>query len=188
MAVFSITKFLFDNHTLILFTNAAFIACHFSGSTACSFIVRALWHCHHGLIAELIHSPESKRIQPYTLYPFRQSGKVINLLGRCCLPLGHAWVSSGAFTVVQIYHQSSKALNNKLVWDRHKTISRANNVPGMQFSWGSKLPFEGINPAVLCTAQLIGTLNKCAQDNIKWGYTPYRAWVECCPQLNEYNL
>ena len=38
-----------------------------------------------------------------------QSGKVINLLTWCCIPLGHQWVSNSAYIVVQISQSKQKS-------------------------------------------------------------------------------
>ena len=68
-------------------------------NSVCSSMVRAQQHCHDGLIADV--APELNRIQLSAICRCRQSGKVIYLLARHCLPLGHPLASSGTCAVVQ---------------------------------------------------------------------------------------
>ena len=62
-------------------------------------------------------APELNRIQLSAICRGGQSGKVIDLLAWCCLPLGHLSAASGACAVEQI--SSSKRQCGKLVWNQH---------------------------------------------------------------------
>ena len=69
--------------------------------TACRFMVyKSQRPCHFGLSLSGI-APELNR-SLYVICCGGQSGKVIDLLARRCLPLGHPSAASGACAVVQI--------------------------------------------------------------------------------------
>ena len=88
-------------------TYAAFIlACCLplcSANGACSFINQHWAVLRQWLIAEQHSSRVELKSTACSLLLWA-SGKVIDLLARCCLPLGHPWAASG---VCKYHHQSS---------------------------------------------------------------------------------
>ena len=117
-------------------SNAAFLlACrlpHCSANAACSFIVNPERCCRNGSSQSGIASVLNWS-QLYEICRCGQSGKVIDLLARRCLPLGHPWAASGVYAVVQLLpsRQSGnlKAASGKLVWKQHKTFSENKFLP-----------------------------------------------------------
>ena len=107
-------------------------------------MVRAMQHRCYGLSQRGI-ATELNIIQLPAICCCKQRGKVIDLLARHCLPLGHPWVSSGDCTVVQISpskRQSGEwqanlksALSLQLMVSSHFdtvcTVPFSNNVPAL---------------------------------------------------------
>ena len=82
-----------------------------SANAACSFIVYTERCCRNGSSQSGI-APELNWSQLYVICRCGQSSKVIDLLARRYLPLGHPWAASGVRAVVQI--SPSKRLSEEL--------------------------------------------------------------------------
>ena len=72
-----------------------------SANATCSFTVNTERCCRNGS-SQSGNAPKLNWSQLYAICRCGQSGKVIDLLARQCLPLGHPWATSGVCAIVKI--------------------------------------------------------------------------------------